>query len=301
MIFRITDNILKYVVCTALLICMAYSDSHAQTMRGYVLDYLDNYTRSDQYIKGTVLDSMSIDSANQEIRIYASGGFKEQFFTDETVRNIYRRIKTFVPDSLSGYRLSIITDNHPIEQLVPNAIRKGPRNRDRLISKEYEGNPWVSNISDPSFASKGLDGIHLAVWQSHGIHYANDKNEWKWQRPRLFCTTEDLFTQTFVVPYIIPMLENAGAVVYTPRERDWQNHEVIVDNDSSVYDSVMFIGETQKYREEGFWQNCSQNGFAHKRLRCFTSMRLIWLLIFQRILPYVSLITVTRFVVPQLT
>jgi hypothetical protein len=27
------------------------------------------------------------------------------------------------------------------------------------------------------------------------------------------------------------MLENAGAVVYTPRERDWQKNEVIVDND----------------------------------------------------------------------
>ena len=31
-----------------------------------------------------------------------------------------------------------------------------------------------------------------------------------------FCTTEDLFTQSFVIPYIIPMLENAGAIVYTP-------------------------------------------------------------------------------------
>ena len=28
------------------------------------------------------------------------------------------------------------------------------------------------------------------------------------------------------------MLENAGAIVYTPRERDWQRNEVIVDNDT---------------------------------------------------------------------
>ena len=47
----------------------------------------------------------------------------------------------------------------------------------------------------------------------------------------LFCTTEDLYTQTLVVPYLIPMLENAGANVFTPRERDWQRNEVIVDND----------------------------------------------------------------------
>ena len=40
-----------------------------------------------------------------------------------------------------------------------------------------------------------------------------------------------LFTQTIVVPYLIPMLEKAGANVFTPRERDWQCNEVIVDND----------------------------------------------------------------------
>ena len=50
--------------------------------------------------------------------------------------------------------------------------------------------------------------------------------------PRLFGTTEDLFTQSFVVPYLIPMLENAGAIVFTPRERNWQRQEVIVDNNT---------------------------------------------------------------------
>ena len=28
------------------------------------------------------------------------------------------------------------------------------------------------------------------------------------------------------------MLERAGAVIYTPRERDWQKNEVLVDNDN---------------------------------------------------------------------
>ena len=80
-------------------------------------------------------------------------------------------------------------------------------------------------MSRPYLASKGLEGRHIALWQSHGKYYKNNKGSWEWQRPRLFCTTEDLFTQSFVVPYIIPMLENAGAVVYTPRERDRQRNE----------------------------------------------------------------------------
>lgn len=52
--------------------------------------------------------------------------------------------------------------------------------------------------------------------------------------PRLFCTTEDQFTQSFILPYLLPMLENAGANVFTPRERDTQKQEVIVDNDGSL-------------------------------------------------------------------
>lgn len=50
----------------------------------------------------------------------------------------------------------------------------------------------------------------------------------------LFCTTEDLFTQTIAIPYLIPMLENAGANVFVPRERDWQSEECIVDNDQAA-------------------------------------------------------------------
>src|SRR5574344_946169 len=95
----------------------------------------------------------------------------------------------------------------------------------------YKGVPWVSNVSKPYRLTQGLEGRHLAIWASHGCYYDNEKDQWKWQRPTLFGTTEDLFTQTIVVPYLIPMLERSGAVVYTPRERDWQKNEVIVDND----------------------------------------------------------------------
>ncbi len=95
-----------------------------------------------------------------------------------------------------------------------------------------DSRPWVENISQPYHLTQGLQGRHLSVWASHGRYFDQKKGEWKWQRPYLFGTTEDLFTQTIVVPYLIPMLEKAGAYVFTPRERDWQRNEIIVDNDS---------------------------------------------------------------------
>ena len=99
---------------------------------------------------------------------------------------------------------------------------------------EYKGIPWVYNGSRPISITKGLQNRHLSVYASHGRYYNKNKNRWQWQRPNLFCTNEDLYTQTIVVPYLIPMLEKAGAVVFTPRERDWQKNEIIIDNDNKT-------------------------------------------------------------------
>ncbi|WP_028896040.1 fibronectin type III domain-containing protein [Prevotella sp. HUN102] len=119
----------------------------------------------------------------------------------------------------------------------------------------YDGKPWVENVSRPNTVSDGLNGRHLSVWSSHGRYYDTAKQTWKWQRPNLFCTTEDTYTQTIVIPYLYPMLENAGAVVISPRERDWQKNEVIVDNDNGSN----YYSETNDKKS---WEKASTTGFA---------------------------------------
>ena len=117
---------------------------------------------------------------------------------------------------------------------------------------DYYGLPWVKNLSRPNKIENGLDGRHLSIWASHGRVYNPTQGNWRWQRVNLFGTNEDLFSQTFVIPYIIPMLENAGAVVWTPRERDWQNVEAVVDNDQKL----------PGYKEQGKWMKSLESGFA---------------------------------------
>lgn len=109
---------------------------------------------------------------------------------------------------------------------------------------------------------KGLSGRHIALWQSHGRYYNAKAERWEWQRAPLFTTVEDMYTQSYVLPFLIPMLENAGAYVMTPRERDTQPVEFIIDNDLS------FSGErdslTRKcgtYHESGRWTDAG-TGFA---------------------------------------
>lgn len=124
---------------------------------------------------------------------------------------------------------------------------------------EYKGIPWVYNGSRPISITKGLQNRHLSVYASHGRYFNKNKNRWEWQRPNLFCTNEDLYTQTIVVPYLIPMLENAGAIVFTPRERDWQKNEIIIDNDNkTLLPYYTEINVKQK------WQDAGIKGFANK-------------------------------------
>ncbi len=123
---------------------------------------------------------------------------------------------------------------------------------------EYVGLPWVSNVSSPLNITKGLANRHISVWASHGKYFNQKTNKWIWQRPNLFCTNEDLYTQTIVVPYLIPMLEKAGANVFTPRERDWQKNEVIVDNDNeTLLPYYTEINIKQK------WKNAGTSGFGY--------------------------------------
>lgn len=121
---------------------------------------------------------------------------------------------------------------------------------------DYQGEPWVKNMDVPHDITEGLQNRHLSLWASHGRYYDVKNGVWKWQRPKLFGTTEDLFTQTIVVPYLIPMLENAGAVVFTPRERAWQKEEVIVDNDGSKRNYI-------EATSHGRWKDAPMAGFAY--------------------------------------
>ena len=141
--------------------------------------------------------------------------------------------------------------------LLPIAVSANDDNPSRWGDIDYNGEPWVRNISTPLDITHGLQGRHLALWASHGYYYDQKETRWRWQRPKLFATTEDLYTQTIVVPYLIPMLENAGAIVFTPRERDWQKEEIIVDNDGSKRNYVEVTSKTS-------WKTSPMPGFmAH--------------------------------------
>lgn len=224
-------NKTRYILILILLSFSLFS-AKAQDLGAKLIEYANSYNRTDANISKTTFGGYKVDSLSNTLQITFGGGFAEQHFTEEIVHSIYNNVKKFIPEDLKKYKLCIKTEDHPIEFLVPNSLRSSNRDNTRLMSQSYSDAPWVKNISRPYTASRGLEGRHISLWQSHGKYWKFDSSSWNWQRPRLFCTLEDLLSQTFVVPYLIPMLQNAGAVVFTPRERDYQTNEVIVDNDN---------------------------------------------------------------------
>lgn len=96
-----------------------------------------------------------------------------------------------------------------------------------------EQNPLVKEVNKGSY-KKGLSGRHIALWHSHGFYYEATQDRWEWQRAKTFGNVEDIGNMPYVVKYLTPMLENAGAVVLNPRERDIQKNCIVVDNDHST-------------------------------------------------------------------
>ncbi|MDO4820171.1 MAG: hypothetical protein Q3994_07350, partial [Prevotella sp.] len=185
------------------------------------------------------------DREEETFHIYGDSVFATLPFTPATIDATYALLKKHLKRPFKNYTLTIFANDIPIQNIQAQAqplLEQTQRNTSRFINHarqngtywgniDYEDYPWVSNTSRPYIPSYGLQGRHLTVWASHGIYYNVEKQRWIWQRVPLHLTREDLFTQTIVVPYLMPMLEDAGAVVFTPRERDWQRNEVVVDND----------------------------------------------------------------------
>ena len=109
---------------------------------------------------------------------------------------------------------------------------------------------------------QGLNDRYIVLWQSHGRYYDEEQDAWIWQRAPMHRTVEDMYTQTYVLPFLIPMLENAGAYVMTPRERDTQVREIIADNDPAFPGPREGLMRTRgRYQEQGDWALAGE-GFA---------------------------------------
>ena len=199
--------------------------------------------------------------------IMKRGGNLDFYFTEslgdyplhkDDVKWFKTTLKSLFPEEYKKYKLGEIYSRMVgVDKLItPELTYDGSPADTRHRTKSPSGSRLIVEKLGGQTFEKGLSGRHLAVWQSHGRYFDTSLGLWTWQRPCLFQTCEDMFTQSFVLPYLVPMLENAGAYVLLPRERDVQKNEIIVDNNESCG-----ARGTGSYIETGKWSDTGQ-GFA---------------------------------------
>ena len=210
----------------------------------------------EREVSGGTAKVQSCQIKGRRLRLNVSTGLSYYPFREESVQAIYDTVRTLLPKSLAKHRLEICTDKRPIEELIPLACRSSFDRRKIRTFTNRSPRPLVRRLSSPVEPTRGLQQRHIALWQSHGRYFDQKQNRWRWQRSRLWETCEDLYTQSYVLPYLVPMLERAGAVVLLPRERDVQTVELLADNDAAGQ-----YRETQGVRA---WLDGGA-GFAHRK------------------------------------
>jgi hypothetical protein len=222
---------------------------------------LTNIYKETMFRPGRVtVDSIVLNERKKSIEFHTNLSLSYLPMRENTVLHIYESVRYHLPPAQKKYRIGVFSDEQEISHLIPNYFRSKNKDKNRIISHNQK-KPLVSNISSPAgYFDKGLHNNHIALWQSHGWYYEQKLGRWEWQRARIFQTVEDLYTQSYVLPFLVPMLENAGATLLLPRERDYNKTELIIDNDGNTNGST--YNETNGKER---WRNTDSSGFANPK------------------------------------
>ncbi len=216
-----------------------------------MLEKLNAFKPSYMGVGNLRVDQVVADAEAGVVAVYCNEAVSYLPMTSALLEDLKAELSSVLPEECKDYQIKVISGDRDLDVLTAAATRKivAPTETGRFITpKDWTGAPL------------GLDGKNIAMWQSHGYYFEPKLNRWEWQRARTFQTVEDLYTQSYVIPFLMPMLENAGACVFNPRERDVNSNEVIVDGDG---------GFAQNGYEESVgaqaWSDAPVAGFGYEK------------------------------------
>ena len=221
---------MKRLNLTILLFLSSLLLLQAQNYKQQVEDTLLYFARNSRVWGNFKVDRVRI--LDNVYKVELGEMFNSLHYRPELVDSMEQAVKSVIAPKYAGYKVKLcVHKKNDIRTLVPNYYRsKSDIDYSRYNTKYTKTTPFVCNEDRAYEVKHGLQDRNIALWQSHGWYYEQRTDRWQWQRARVFTTVEDKFTLSFVIPYLAPMLERAGANVFMPRERDYQRNEVIVDN-----------------------------------------------------------------------
>ncbi len=259
---------LKRIITATAVACLLTTSLDAQTVKEFkdAVDSLQTLmverTRVSAQVKANKVVRRGYD-----LDFYFTPSMGDFPWRTEDVEWLRRTLKSILPESCAKYGVGkLLIGKRSLESYVmPSLGNNGKPISDRFRTTDLRNvHPFVTRTDGQAFA-KGLTGRNIALWQSHGRYFEEKTDRWEWQRAPMLHTVEDMYTQSYVLPFLIPMLENAGAYVMTPRERDPQTIEVVADNNPAFEEGrgegVRIEG---RYSETGSWSDAGV-GFADAR------------------------------------
>lgn len=185
----------------------------------------------------------SLDAAGDTVKVDVSENMGDVPFTRQGI------------DALKS-EISALYDNRPVRlTIVGNDIEKYYCDFEPQYRRVHA--PFITHAGQ---APAALDGKIVATWPSHGWYFEPKLDRWEWQRARLLQTVEDMYTHSYIIPFLMPMLENAGAYVWDARERDIHDFGAVVDADKGLAQTT--VKERNGKRK---WHAGDGAGFAYAR------------------------------------
>lgn len=244
--------ITKKVLLIAATVALAFNSMQAQSITETETQKIQQIvaSRLPENMGIGQLKARSVEVTDDSIKVDLSENFGDVPFTRESIDELKSDIRNALGEQFSDHKVGLTIAGNDIDNYFSSFEN----------SYKRKHNAFITSLDENKRYKKGLDGNIVAVWPSHGWYFEPYLNRWEWQRARMFQTVEDMYTHSYMLPFIIPMLENAGAYVWNARERDTHNYGAVVDNDG---------GQAQKrYHETNGkkkWKNGEGNGFAFNR------------------------------------
>lgn len=210
--------------------------------------------KPENFLTGNIkVNSVKSDRKAKNVVVDVNEVFGYVPLSEDLIANVKNDIKAVLGEKFQKSKLTLNINGRSIDKFIIGS---------RLdYKKQPSKTPFIYKVDQFSHPTQGLDGKIIAMWQSHGWYFEQKADRWQWQRARIFETVEDLYTQSYVIPFLMPMLENAGAYVMSPRERDVKNVEMILDNDGG-------LAQNNSYSESNglnAWENGATEGFAYTK------------------------------------
>jgi len=151
------------------------------------------------------------------------------------------------PGAVAGYR--------PLTDFLPEITPPGPKKHE---SPRLVATPLVVPFDSPAKRKGLLAGKHVYISQGHGWTWTPNLGRWATQRGNTHGVVEDFVNAEAINQYLVHYFENAGATVFTVRERDMNPQMVVVDDaDGGEY------ADNGTYEESGTFSDSTAAGFAN--------------------------------------